>query len=232
MLCLDMREKLTAILFGLQVLKHFPFPVTITTFQFAIGTTLVLFMWIFNLHKRPKITSAQLVEIFPLAIVHTMGNLFTNMSLGKVVVSFTHTIKAMKPFFLILLSAMFLGEKSMDNITLFSVIAIMSLFLLTPVALFMEGIKFTPTYLQAAGLNAKDVCIKLLGYAFMLISSIRHITKKVGAAVMREVVAEELVEGHGDIGTKELMHMSEEEIKEYVARSIWYPLYHPFVHEK
>ncbi|KAF6171537.1 hypothetical protein GIB67_018061 [Kingdonia uniflora] len=105
-----MREKLTVILFSLQVLKVFSFPVTITTFQFAIGTAFVLFMWIFNLHKRLKITSAQLVAILPLAIVHTMGNLFTNMSLGKVLVSFTHTIKAMEPFFSILLSAMFLGE--------------------------------------------------------------------------------------------------------------------------
>ncbi|KAF6146897.1 hypothetical protein GIB67_018550 [Kingdonia uniflora] len=70
--------------------------------------------------------SYNLVAILPLAIVHTMGNLFTNMNLGKVVVSFTHTFKAMKPFFLILLSAMFLGEKSMDNITLFSVRTIMS----------------------------------------------------------------------------------------------------------
>ncbi|KAF6160075.1 hypothetical protein GIB67_025738, partial [Kingdonia uniflora] len=51
-----------------------------------------------------------LVAILPLAIVHTMGNLFTNISLGKVVVSFTHTIKAMKSFFSILLSAMFLGD--------------------------------------------------------------------------------------------------------------------------
>ncbi|KAF6166061.1 hypothetical protein GIB67_012958 [Kingdonia uniflora] len=50
----------------------------------------------------------------------------------------------------------------MNNITLFSVITIMLLFPLTPVALFMEGVKFTPTYLQAAGLKAKDVCIKAL----------------------------------------------------------------------
>jgi hypothetical protein len=32
------------------------------------------------------------------------------MSLGKVAVSFTHTIKAMEPFFSVVLSAMFLGE--------------------------------------------------------------------------------------------------------------------------
>lgn len=56
------------------------------------------------------IYSLQLAVILPLAAVHTMGNLFTNMSLGKVAVSFTHTIKAMEPFFSVLLSALFLGE--------------------------------------------------------------------------------------------------------------------------
>ncbi|KAF6148259.1 hypothetical protein GIB67_012034 [Kingdonia uniflora] len=236
MLCFDMRAKLIAILFGLQVLKVFPFPVTITTFQFAIGTTLVLFMWIFNLYKRPKITSAQLVAILLLAIVHTMGNLFTNMSLGKVVASLTYTIKAMEPFFSLPRSLRSLAfciwmptfwvvlclvpiaggvalasiseasfnwigfwstmasnvifqspnvlskkimvnkKKSMDNITLFSVITIMSLFLLTPVALFMEGVKFTPTYLQVVGLNAKDICIKALvaGICFHAYQQVRH----------------------------------------------------------
>jgi len=55
----------------------------------------------------------QLLAILPLACVHTLGNLFTNMSLGKVAVSFTHTIKAMEPFFSVLLSAAFLGEVSL-----------------------------------------------------------------------------------------------------------------------
>ncbi|XP_028056987.1 triose phosphate/phosphate translocator, chloroplastic-like [Camellia sinensis] len=92
------------------VLKVFPYPITITTVQFAVGTILVLFMWTCNLYRRPKISGAQLVAILPLAVVHTSGNLFTNMSLGKVAVSFTHTIKAMEPFFSVVLSAMFLGE--------------------------------------------------------------------------------------------------------------------------
>jgi solute carrier family 35, member E1 len=56
------------------------------------------------------------VAILPLALVHTMGNLFTNLSLGKVAVSFTHTIKAMEPFFSVLLSAIFLGEVSETNL--------------------------------------------------------------------------------------------------------------------
>lgn len=40
-----------------------------------------------------------------------MGNLLTNVSLGKVAVSFTHTIKAMEPFFTVILSALFLAER-------------------------------------------------------------------------------------------------------------------------
>lgn len=39
-----------------------------------------------------------------------MGNLLTNISIGKVAVSFTHTIKSMEPFFTVVLSALFLGE--------------------------------------------------------------------------------------------------------------------------
>ena len=35
----------------------------------------------------------QIKGVLPLAVVHTLGNLLTNISLGKVAVSFTHTIK-------------------------------------------------------------------------------------------------------------------------------------------
>lgn len=45
-----------------------------------------------------------------LAAVHMVGNAFTNMSLLKVAVSFTHTVKAMEPFFSVLLSAFFLRQ--------------------------------------------------------------------------------------------------------------------------
>ncbi|WOH11916.1 hypothetical protein DCAR_0831412 [Daucus carota subsp. sativus] len=57
-----------------------------------------------------KFKDTLLIAILPLAVVHALGNLSTNMSLGKVSVSFTHTIKAMEPFFSVVLSAMFLGE--------------------------------------------------------------------------------------------------------------------------
>lgn len=42
----------------------------------------------------------QAKEILPLATVHTLGNLLTNVSLGRVAVSFTHTIKVSSTTFL------------------------------------------------------------------------------------------------------------------------------------
>ncbi|KNA21865.1 hypothetical protein SOVF_039350 [Spinacia oleracea] len=98
-------------IYNKQVLRVYPFPSTITAFQFGCGSLLVLLMWGFNLHPKPKITPSQFAAILPLAIAHAMGNLLTNVSLGKVAVSFTHTIKAMEPFFTVLLSVLFLGER-------------------------------------------------------------------------------------------------------------------------
>ncbi|MED6120465.1 Palmitoyl-protein thioesterase 1 [Stylosanthes scabra] len=242
-------------IYNKQVLKVYHFPVTVTLVQFAVGTVLVSFMWGLNLYKRPKITGAQLAAILPLALVHTLGNLFTNMSLGKVAVSFTHTIKAMEPFFSVVLSAMFLGEMptpwvvgslvpivggvalasvteasfnwagfwsamasnvsnqsrnvlskkvmvkkedAMDNITLFSIITVMSFFLLAPVAFVMEGVKFTPAYLQSAGLNMRQVYIRSLLAAlcfhayqqvsYMILQRVSPVTHSVGNCVKRVVV--------------------------------------------
>ncbi|ONK69725.1 uncharacterized protein A4U43_C05F26070 [Asparagus officinalis] len=242
-------------IYNKQVLKVFPYPMTMTTVQFAVGTVLILFMWMTNLYKRPKISSSQLMAILPLAAVHTMGNLFTNMSLGKVAVSFTHTIKAMEPFFSVLLSALFLGEmptpwvvlsllpivggvalasmseasfnwagfwsamasnvtfqsrnvlskkvmvkkeESLDNINLFSIITIMSFFLLTPVTLFVEGTKFTPAYVQSVGLNLQQIYTRslLAGLCFhayqqvsyMILSRVSPVTHSVGNCVKRVVV--------------------------------------------
>ncbi|KAI3463018.1 hypothetical protein Pfo_019681 [Paulownia fortunei] len=98
-------------IYNKQVLKVYPFPATVTAFQFGCGTVLIFLMWALNLHPKPKISRSQFAAIFLLALGHTVGNLLTNISLGKVAVSFTHTIKAMEPFFTVLLSALFFGER-------------------------------------------------------------------------------------------------------------------------
>jgi solute carrier family 35 protein E1 len=242
-------------IYNKQVLKVFPYPITITSLQFAVGGVIALATWATGLHKRPVINKAQLQLILPLACVHTLGNLFTNMSLGKVAVSFTHTIKAMEPFFSVLLSALFLGEVpnplvvaslvpivggvalaslteasfnwagfssamasnvtfqsrnvlskkfmvkkegSLDNINLFSIITIMSFFLLLPVTLFVEGVKFTPQALTAAGLDVKVVATRALiaglcfhsyqQVSYMILAKVSPVTHSVGNCVKRVIV--------------------------------------------
>eukprot|EP00850_Spirogloea_muscicola_P005900 SM000027S09681 [mRNA] locus=s27:781529:783703:+ [translate_table: standard] len=213
-------------------------------------------MWITGLYKRPQITQEQVVAILPLAAVHTLGNLFTNVSLGKVAVSFTHTIKALEPFFSVLLSAMLLGDSphpwviasllpivggvalasateasfnwagflsamasnltfqsrnvlskklmikkdkdALDNINLFSVITIMSFFLLAPVALLVEGVKLTPAYLEAAGLDVKTIMTRTLitglcfhsyqQVSYMILQRVSPVTHSVGNCVKRVIV--------------------------------------------
>ncbi|KAI3520750.1 hypothetical protein L1887_10201 [Cichorium endivia] len=98
-------------IFNKQVLKVFPYPMTVTTFQFGCGTLMILIMWALKLHPMPKIYKSQIVPVLMLAVAHTMGNLLTNISLGRVAVSFTHTIKAMEPFFTVLFSALLLSER-------------------------------------------------------------------------------------------------------------------------
>jgi len=70
------------------------------------------------------------------------------------------------------------------------------------------------------------------GILFPSVSSIRHITARVGAAVVRAAVAEDLAEGCCDVGPRELGSMSESESVDYVARKMWYPIYSPLVSDK
>ncbi|XP_039064578.1 phosphoenolpyruvate/phosphate translocator 2, chloroplastic-like [Hibiscus syriacus] len=97
-------------IFNKQVLKVYAFQETVTAFQLGCGILMILIMWGSNIYRRPKLTRSRLAVIIPLAVVHTLGNLLTNVSVGKVNVSFTHTIKAMEPFFTVLFFVLVLGE--------------------------------------------------------------------------------------------------------------------------
>ncbi|MED6158726.1 NAD-dependent malic enzyme 2, mitochondrial [Stylosanthes scabra] len=56
--------------------------------------------------------------------------------------------------------------------------------------------------------------------------------KMVGAAVLLAAFAERVHEGHGDVGSKELEHMSKEDTVGYFRENMWFPEYSPLVHEK
>ncbi|CAA0842609.1 NAD-dependent malic enzyme 2- mitochondrial [Striga hermonthica] len=70
------------------------------------------------------------------------------------------------------------------------------------------------------------------GVLYPSIDSIRDITAEVGACVLRAAVAEEVAEGHGEVGPRELSHMSKDETIRYVKQNMWYPVYSPLVQEK
>ncbi|KAL1322203.1 hypothetical protein HN51_067124 [Arachis hypogaea] len=70
------------------------------------------------------------------------------------------------------------------------------------------------------------------GILYPSIDCIRNVTAEVGAAVLRAAVVEGLAEGHGDVGSKELAHMSKEDTVGYVRENMWFPEYSPLVHEK
>ncbi len=45
-----------------QVLKVFPYPITLTAMQFAVGGLLACTMWITGLHKRPQVNFVETVS--------------------------------------------------------------------------------------------------------------------------------------------------------------------------
>lgn len=244
-------------IYNKQILKTFPYPVTVTLIELGVGSALICAMWASGAKKPPTLTKEMLKPIAPLAVIHAVGNLLTNVSLGKVAVSFTHTIKAMEPFFSVLLSALFLGDipslavvgalvpvvggvalasmtevsfcwagflaamgsnitfqsrnvlskkmmglssikGAIDNINLFSVITMLSCLVCLPIAVSMEGVKFTPAAISAVGVSFQDLSRRLLiaGFCFqmyqqisyMILSRVSPVTHAVGNCMKRVTV--------------------------------------------
>ncbi|KAK6153077.1 hypothetical protein DH2020_012721 [Rehmannia glutinosa] len=51
-------------IFNKQVLKVYPFPATVTAFQFGCGTVVIFLMWALNLHPKPKMNRSQVIIYF------------------------------------------------------------------------------------------------------------------------------------------------------------------------
>jgi len=97
-------------IYNKQALQVFPYPATCTAAHVAVGALVMLFLWSTNIKKKPgRISKSTWTAVWPLAFLHSAGFLTTNISLGSVAVSFTHTIKALEPFFSVMLSWSFLG---------------------------------------------------------------------------------------------------------------------------
>ena len=91
------------------ILKAVPMPLTVTFCELAVGAALAGACWLVGLKSKPVMKANMLKPLAVLGGVHMLGNALTNVSLGKVAVSFTHTIKALEPVFSVGLSAAFMG---------------------------------------------------------------------------------------------------------------------------
>ena len=223
---------------------------TCTAIQFAIGGLIACVMWITGILKKPTIPPGALRSITPLACIHTLGNVLTNVSLRAVAPSFTHTVKAAEPLFSVILSAAFLGTRpslpvvgslvpiiagvalastseltfnwvgflaalgsnitfqsrnvlskkfmlkgkaGLDNINLFSILTIMSFFLLAPLAIAVEGVQLSalrslPSDVLFKGLIAGLTFHAYQQISYMILQRVTPVTHSVGNCVKRVVV--------------------------------------------
>lgn len=91
-----------------RLLKVFPLFMTLTAAQFGMGAAVAVIAWALRLRRWQVPTKAQLRALYPLALVHVAGNVFTNLSLRAMAVSLTHTLKASEPFFSVVISKLFI----------------------------------------------------------------------------------------------------------------------------
>ncbi|KAK3410207.1 hypothetical protein EUGRSUZ_J02222 [Eucalyptus grandis] len=194
-------------IYNKQVLKVYPFPATVTAFEFGCGTVIILLMWASRLHPFPKLTRSQRPSFWVVSsLVPT--------ACGVALASFSETSFNWIGFSSAMASNltnqsrnifskkfMVNKEETLDNINLFSVMTIMSFMFLAPTAIFMEGFKFTPSYLQSAasqGLNIKELCVRslLAGFCFHsyqqvsygILEMVSPVTHSVGNCAKRVVV--------------------------------------------
>ena len=97
-------------IYNKQVLKVFAFPTTCTLIHLLVASVLMGLTWVLRFKQPPVFTRRTVDAVFPLSVLHLAGFLTTNMSLGAVNVSLTHTIKSLEPFFTVFLSYIFLGS--------------------------------------------------------------------------------------------------------------------------
>lgn len=96
-------------IYNKQVLQVFPYATTCTCIHIVVAIAMVSMLWVLRIKPVPAFTERSALRVLPLSLLHLAGFLTTNMSLGAVNVSLTHTIKSLEPFFTVLLSLFFFG---------------------------------------------------------------------------------------------------------------------------
>jgi len=94
-----------------KIYNYFPYPYFVSVIHLVVGVAYCLVSWSLGLPKRAPIDKELLLLLTPVAICHALGHVMTNVSFATVAVSFTHTIKALEPFFNASASQFVLGQQ-------------------------------------------------------------------------------------------------------------------------
>merc|ERR1719345_313549 len=96
-------------IYNKKALNALPIPYTLATLQLAVGVPYVFFLWMTGLRKAPKLSTANVKTLLPVAMGHLGTHIGAVISLGAGAVSFTHIVKASEPVVSAALSALLLG---------------------------------------------------------------------------------------------------------------------------
>ncbi|XP_065860564.1 triose phosphate/phosphate translocator, chloroplastic-like [Euphorbia lathyris] len=94
-----------------KVYNYFPYPYFVSVVHLLVGVVYCLVSWSVGLPKRAPIDRQLLMLLTPVAFCHALGHVMSNVSFAAVAVSFTHTIKALEPFFSASASQFVLGQQ-------------------------------------------------------------------------------------------------------------------------
>ncbi|PKI44431.1 hypothetical protein CRG98_035163, partial [Punica granatum] len=94
-----------------KVYNYFPYPYFVSLVHLLVGVVYCLVSWAVGLPKRAPIDKELLLLLTPVAFCHALGHVMSNVSFAAVAVSFTHTIKALEPFFNAAASQFVLGHQ-------------------------------------------------------------------------------------------------------------------------
>ncbi|KAH9748842.1 triose phosphate/phosphate translocator TPT [Citrus sinensis] len=94
-----------------RIYNYFPYPYFVSVIHLLVGVVYCLVSWAVGLPKRAPIDSKLLKLLIPVAVCHALGHVTSNVSFAAVAVSFTHTIKALEPFFNAAASQFILGQQ-------------------------------------------------------------------------------------------------------------------------
>ncbi|GAB2298639.1 hypothetical protein Dimus_032709 [Dionaea muscipula] len=93
-----------------KIYNYFPYPYFVSVIHLFVGVVYCLVSWSVGLPKRAPIDSNLLKLLIPVAVCHALGHVTSNISFAAVAVSFTHTVKALEPFFNAAASQFILGQ--------------------------------------------------------------------------------------------------------------------------